>query len=145
MCIWDFNSACDAYVDPTDIRGFKMKDRLWFKMLMRDEDFVNQLIDRYKELRKGILRVDYVYSFIDDKRGYLGDAVERNYEVWGYSFGKKYDLLTPTERNPRSYDEAIEIMKKHIHDRGEWMDRNIDSLRQYSAPSKVKFYQEDAN
>lgn len=145
MCIWDFNSACDAYVDPTDIRGFKMKDRLWFKMMMRDEVFVNQLIDRYKELRKGILSEEYLYSFIDDTRAYLGDAVERNYEVWGYSFGKKYDLLTPTERNPRSYDEAIEIMKKHIHDRGEWMDRNIDSLRQYSAHSKVKFYQEDAN
>ena len=36
-------------------------------------------------------------------------------------------------------------MKKFIKERGEWMDDNIESLRQYSAPSKIKKFNEVAN
>ena len=69
---------------------------------------------------------------------YLGDAVNRNYEKWGYSFDEKYDYLTPKERNVRSYDEAINQLKDFIVKRGAWLDKNIETLRQYSHESKIK-------
>lgn len=54
-------------------------------------------------------------------------------------------LLKPTERNPRDYEQSIENMKGFINIRGKWMDENIETLRQYSAGSKVKKFNENAN
>ena len=41
-----------------------------------------------------------------------------------------------------NYDEVMEQLKEFIHVRGEWMDENIEILRQYSAASKVKKFNE---
>ncbi|MDD6879166.1 MAG: hypothetical protein PUD59_02935, partial [bacterium] len=59
--------------------------------------------------------------------------------------GEEYDMLKPTERNPRSYEEAIDQIKYFLHVRGTWMDEEIETLRQYSAESKVKKFNENAN
>ena len=58
-------------------------------MLMKDEKFVEKIIERYRELREGVLSEEYLMDFIDDTEAYLGDAVDRNYSVWGYSFAEK--------------------------------------------------------
>ena len=43
-------------------------------------------------------------------------------------------------RNLHSYDEAVSQLKGYIKDRSEWMKENIETLRPYSAESKVKNY-----
>ena len=111
-------------------------------MLMKDEKFVEEIIDRYHELRKTFLSKDYLNSYIDETIEYLGDAVQRNFEKWGYTFEEEYDLLKPTERNPRNYEEAKTLLKKAIKQRGDWLDKNIHTLSQYAAESKVKKYNE---
>lgn len=144
MCLWDMNSTCDNYRDSQmDAQGFQMQFCLWYTMLMKDEDFVDQLITRYWELRETYFDLDYLYGYIDDTAAYLGDAVDRNFTVWGYTFD--YDLLSPAERNPTSYQEAIDQMKAFLSQRIPWMDENIDALRQYAAESKVKKFNENAN
>lgn len=146
MCLWDMNSACDNYQEgQIDSQSFQMQNCLWYFMLMKDEDFTDALIDRYWELRKTYFNEDYLDCYIDETVAYLGDAVARNYEVWGYSFEPEHDLLLPSDRNPRSYEESIAQLKSFFKKRIAWMDENIDILRQYSVESKVKKFNENAN
>lgn len=143
MCVWDFNSACDAYQEqamPTDV--FRLNSGLWYQMLFMDKDFTDGVIERYYELRKTVFSEEYLFGFIDDTIGYLGPAIERNYKKWGYTFTKENDLLNPTERNPRTYEEAITQLKDFLAKRIAFMDENIESISQYSAESKTKKYNE---
>ena len=57
----------------------------------------------------------------------------------------KYDLLSPAERNLHSYEEAISQMKDFLHKRIQWLDENIETIRQYSAESRIKKFNENAN
>ena len=55
----------------------------------------------------------------------------------------RYDtLLAPAGRNVHSHQEAVLQLKVFIRQGGRWMDENIESLRQYSAESRVKKYSE---
>ena len=128
-------------------RDFGLVNRAWFKMLIKDEYFVEKIIDCYKELRKDILSEESLLSFIDDTITYLGDSVDRNYEVWDYIFESHdlQDVLIPFDRNPDNYDEAVQDLKDFLIRRGEWLDKNIESLRQYCAGSKNKIYDANAN
>ena len=69
---------------------------------------------------------------------YLGDAIDRNFDKWGYTFAMEHDYLFPAERNPRTYDEAITQMKTSIVERGAYMDDNIKKLYGYSHDSMNK-------
>lgn len=143
MCVWDFNSAFDCYQEsamPTN--EFRLNTALWYQMLFMDKEFTEKVIDRYFELRKTVFSEEYLYGFIDDTIEYLGPAVDRNYERWGYTFDKEYDLLHPAARNPRSYEESVEQMKSFISKRLAFLDENIESLKQNSAESKTKKYNE---
>lgn len=146
MCIWDFNSSCDNYQQSyiPDNR-FEMQLGLWFYMLFKDEHFTDRCVERYRELRKTYLSDEYLYHYIDEVVAYLGPAIERNYEKWGHIFEEAYDQLQPTERNPRNYEDSLTAMKRFIAVRSAWMDQNIETLRQYSAVSKVKKFNEVAN
>lgn len=146
MCIWDFNSACDNYQEvKIESDRFQLHNSLWFYMLTKDEDFTDLIISRYRDLRRTYLSDDYLNAYIDDCIAYLGDAIDRNFERWGYTFLPQYDALTPPERNLHSYDEAIAQIKSFLKARGEWMDANIEILRQYSEDSKIKIFSEAAN
>lgn len=138
MVAWDFNSACDNYQENSvmEPQCYAFPGYLWYFMLMKDESFNERIISRYRELRETYLSEEYLYQYMDDVEAYLGDAVERNFAVWGDSFDK--DLLHPAERNLHSHEEAMQQMEDFIHERGEWMDENIEVLRQYSHESKNK-------
>lgn len=145
MCIWDFNNSCDNYQEqqiPLD--DFRLINAPWYWMLIKNEDFTKRIIERYRDLRKGVLSDDYLEEYIDDTIAYLGSAVDRNFERWGYTF-EDDDLLTPKDRNLRSYDEAVSQMKSFIRQRAKFLDDNIDVLAQYCAESRVKKFIENAN
>lgn len=138
MYVWDFNSANDYYKYKTNIEDFQFQWNTWYFMLMKDEKFTDRIISRYHYLRRHYLNEEYLLSYIDDIVDYLGDAIDRNYEVWGYTFKEEKDILVPNERNARSYKEAIEQLKNHIIERGKFMDQHIDTIKQFSQESKVK-------
>ncbi len=130
LCVWDFNSALDNYQEQAvDPEMFLLQNRVWFNALIQDGRFTERVIQRYRELRETYLSEEYLNRYIDETIAYLGDAIDRNNERWDKDFS--YDLLRPSERNPDSYEEAVQDMKQYIHVRGEWMDENIDMLRQY--------------
>lgn len=141
MCVWDFNNAFDNYQEnETSYRIFYLQDALWYDMLFKDEEFVEKVISRYYELEKQYLNEEYINSYIDSVIEYLGPAIDRNFEKWGHTFLPEWDRLFDFHRNLHSYDEAVSQLKGYIKNRCEWMNENIDSLRQYSAESKVKNY-----
>ena len=139
MCVWDFNNSLDNYeeVENKPADGFAMFGTLWFNRLVQDEDFTDEIVKRYRKLREGVLSTEYLNQFIEDTIEWLGPAIDRNFEKWGYSFEESSDRLTPHERNPRSYSEAVKQMTDCLNERLIWMDANIESLRQYSAASKT--------
>lgn len=135
--IWDFNSAHNNYQDDIlDPFKFAFPNKVWYFMLMKDEYFCNKVIDRYRELRKWVLSDEYLANYIDSVIKYLGEAIVRNFDVWGYSFD--LDLVAGEDRNPKSHGEAVMLMRQHIMIRGAWLDEHIEVIKQYGHESKVK-------
>lgn len=136
MCVWDFNNCCDNYIeDQTPMAGFFMQYRPWYFMLCKDEAFMEKVITRYHQLRKGILSEEAVESYIAGVQSYLGPAIERNFEKWGYSFLPEKDLLYEDERKIGSYEAAVEQYETRLVRRMRWMDEHIEDLRSYSHES----------
>lgn len=139
LAVWDFNNCCDNNMaDQLPMAGFFMQTRPWFFMLTKDESFVNKTIERYRYLRKGILSDDSVNAYITSVQEYLGPAIERNFQVWGYSFEPEYDLLTQDFRKIGSYEEAVEQYRQRLISHMNWMDDHIEDLKFYSHESKNK-------
>lgn len=138
FCIWDFNSACENYELPTTLpQHFELQNTIWYFMLFKDEEFVERILSRYQQLRETYLNDEYLCDYIDSTIAYLGDAVDRNFQVWGYTFDE-YLPLQPAERNPADHKTAVQQIKDFCSERGEWMDEHIETLKQYSHPSKNK-------
>ena len=161
--IWDFNESLgnsqNEYGDIYEYRGFTMIDKSWFDRLMMDINFVNKVVERYKELRKTYLSDEYLLNFIDETVEFLGDSTKRNFERWPIyisnqarvfeDLGSMIDnfsdldsciklleendhLLKNTDKMATSYEEEINLMKNFIVNRGKWMDSNIDSLKKWA-------------
>jgi len=142
LCVWDFNSACGGYEEDIPIDQIQMQNCIWYIMLVKDEDFTEDIVKRYYELRESFLSDEYLERYINETVEYLGPAIERNFEKWGYTFLPEEDIYMPEERNPRDYDEAISFMEDYLFERLEWLDENIETVKQYSADSKVKKFNE---
>ena len=132
IAIWDYNNCFDNYQwFVQDYEEFFLQDNAWFSRLLEDRAFVDKVVERYWELREGILSEEYLYQNIDSYAEELGAAKERNFAVWGYTF---YDDLLADEKevhiNPRSYEEAILQLKNSIHKRLSLLDENITDLYQ---------------
>lgn len=139
VAVWDFNSAFNNYVpEMSKPHYFMMTDKFWYEYLLRDRSFVDRVVRRYKELRKTYLSDEYLLNYIDETISYLGPAIDRNNDVLGYSYFEEYDLLLPTERNPRTYDEAIKQLKDMVVERGSYLDKNIETLYALSHDSVNK-------
>lgn len=139
FAVWDFNSACDNYRHSTLEKDFDFQNNVWYEMLLRDPEFTEKIVERYHELRKTYLNEEYLLNYIDETIAFLGDAKDRNFEIWGYTFLPENDLLSE-ERKIGSYEQAIEKYKSFIIQRGRWLDDNIEQLYQFSHPSVNKKY-----
>ncbi len=132
--VWDFNSAYDNYADFKSYADqFYMKDNNWFARLTQDRAFVDAVVKKYRELRRGALSYESLVARIDANVAALGDAAERNFEKWGDTF--ELDMLASArdapDRNLRSFEEAVAQLKGFIRGRGEFLDANIEKLFLY--------------
>lgn len=149
--VWDYNNALNNFFHDLPETGYFLAQKGWFTQLMKSPRFVERVIERYHSLRKGVLSEQYIEKYTSDVITWLGSAIDRNYEVWGYSFDSS--LLSPYERrspsspnadetktiealNPHSFEEAVEWMLDYAQKRGRWMDEYIHTLRQYCHSSR---------
>jgi len=149
--VWDFNNVFDNFFLSMPVDEFYLNGRGWFDRLFMSPYFTNMVIRRWHSLREGTLAEERLISYMDDVVEWLGSAVDRNFEVWGYSFD--YNNLTdesrriprPEERaegitladlNPASFDEALAQKRDFMVERGRWIDSHIEILKQYSHYSR---------
>lgn len=132
IAIWDYNNCFDNYPWFTqDFQEFILQENSWFSRLLQDRVFVDKVVERYRELREGTLSEEYLYQRIDACVEELGEAKERNFAVWGYTFyGKLLVEDDDIPRNPTNYEEAIEQLKSSIHTRLSFLDEHITDLYQ---------------
>lgn len=139
--VWDFNNVCGNYIDIYDENSFNITQSPWFGQLVKDKNFVKEVLKQYDKLRKTVLSDQYLMDFIDETVAYLQDAVERNYEVYGYLFDLSQtdtlNYLSPLERNYTSYEESVKQLKEWLVKRGSWLDEHMDTLLQYCQDSKT--------
>ncbi len=138
--VWDFNNAFDNFNEP--VPDFTTMHSLRYNMLIKDKEFVERLIRRYRELRKTVLSEDYLFDYIDDTVAFIEPALERNFEVWPDTFD--YEIMQDEIRldyewrNPKNYEEAVDKLKEFIKKRGSWLDKHIETLRQFCHESATK-------
>lgn len=129
IAVWDFNSAFDNYIPSmSEPHTFLMTDKFWYKYLVKDRKFIDAVVKRYEALRETFLSDEYLLNYVDETIEYLGPAIERNYEKWGYTFDEEYDMLEGSERNSRNYEESVNQLKDMIVERGVYLDENIEKL-----------------
>ncbi|MDE1693851.1 CotH kinase family protein [Streptococcus suis] len=141
IAVWDFNNAFDNHSDVEyDRAGFSMLEVPWFSMMIKDKEFIDLVVHKYHQLRKNLLSTKRLHDHIDKTVQFLGPAIQRNNDKWGYVFQlqkmDEHNYLQPYERNQASYEEAVHVVKAFIEDRGKWLDEHIETLYQYCAPSK---------
>ncbi len=137
--IWDFNIAfgnsdfCGG--GETDTWVFNYNDTcpndtwlvtFWWKRLLSDPNFSDQLKLRYNELRMTTLSVQNIYSKIDKHTQLLEDsgATFRNFNEWDV-LG---NYVWPNRFVGSSYSQEVDYLKDWIQERISWLDNNIDDL-----------------
>ena len=107
-----------------------MTDSYWFDRLLQDRAFVDRINERYQELRQGSLSDEHIQQILDNGLETLGDAVDRNYCVWVYSF--MHNMLNDEDGEPtrdvHSYEEALQQLTTTIEERLAFMDQHMGDL-----------------
>ncbi len=133
--VWDFNNSYNNYPwEAKNTEKFYVAESNWYNRLFQDRKFTDKVVARYRELRKGLVSEENLLKLVDQNVAYLGDAIDRNFEMWGYTFNEP--LLSLDEqgnyRDPQSYEEAVQQLKKCIVIRGDFLDQNIETLYKYA-------------
>ena len=163
--VWDYNNVLNNFFLPIATEGFFLDQRGWYSQLMMDDVFVERVIDRWHELREDVLSQERLNGYMDETIAWLGEAIDRDHQVWGWSYDPSqldalekrmpawWDIaqatagLEPAEQeevvaqmtasvNPSDYRQAVDWMREYMNERGQWIDRNIETLRRYCQESK---------
>lgn len=146
ICMWDFNNSCDNFKHTAMTpQNFDVAEIVWYFMLVKDEDFTRRVIQRYHMLREGLFADEYLDNYIDSVVAYLGPAIKRDHARWESTYATGHGLLGDEARDPATYEDAVVQLKTFLKKRLLWLDKNIDAISQYSAESKVKKFNSNAN
>lgn len=131
MAVWDFNNAFNNYQGTNyDTDEFFLTKGNWYDQLLKDQAFVDKVVARYRQLRRDEWSDERLLGLIDQNIEDLGDAVDRNFELWGYTF--EDNLLSRDEegksRDPHSFEEAVAMLKDCLMERVAFLDAHIDAL-----------------
>ena len=129
LAVWDFNNGFDNFQGSgksTDI--LHTVKNSWIEKLWQDKNFRDRVCERYGQLRKTILSDEHIAEKIASYQEELGDAVDRNFKVWGYSFNETLLAGTTKEGSLRdigSYEEAMKQLTDTIHERLAYLDKEL--------------------
>jgi hypothetical protein len=92
--IWDYDSILDNYIsEPMDPMAVAFAGAPWFDRLIRHREFVERVLARYGELRRGPLSPRRMDALLDGAARYLGPARERDWRRWRAVYtGPEYAL-----------------------------------------------------
>ncbi len=129
LAVWDFNNGFDNYQwFRTETDRLYTVENSWFDRLWQDENFREHVCERYGQLRKTTLSDEHIAEKIASYQEELGDAVDRNFKVWGYSFDETLLAGTTKEGTSRdigSYEEAVKQLTDTIRERLAYLDKEL--------------------
>ena len=129
LAAWDFNNGFDNYQwFHTETDRLYTVENSWFDKLWQDENFREHVCERYGQLRKTTLSDEHIADKIASYQEKLGDAVDRNFKVWGYSFNETLLAGTTKEGTSRdigSYEEAMKQLTDTIRERLAYLDKEL--------------------
>lgn len=129
LAVWDFNNGFDNFQGSgksTDI--LHTVKNSWIEKLWQDKNFRDRVCERYGQLRKTTLSDEHIAEKIASYQEELGDAVDRNFKVWGYSFNETLLAGTTKEGSSRdigSYEEAMKQLTDTIRERLAYLDKEL--------------------
>lgn len=121
--VWDFDRTMGPDDDGRAANpvGWSSVYRFgWWATLFRNPNFAQAYIDRWQELRRGVMSVENMHAVIDRMAGELTESAERNDEKWR--------LL----RDVAAWQGEIRQLKTWVKNRAEWMDS------QYTSPPRFQ-------
>jgi len=139
--IWDFDLAIgnSTFQEGHKTAGWQFdlptNQRCFHTKIFKDTVAVHMFQKRWKELRKTILSNESINKKIDSLVGYLGNRVQKNYEVWPMENRILAMFSNPFTFAP-TYEQEIEKLKTWINTRMDWMDNNIDDIY-YKPPAVI--------
>ena len=110
---WNFNRTCGG----TGLMPF------WWDRFLEDAAYVNDLQDRWFELREGPLSTDKVLNFIDSMALMLEEPALRNFDKWPVLGTYVWPNFFIGEEG--TYQEEIDYLKAWTANRLSWMDDNL--------------------
>lgn len=111
--VWDFDSAFNNFEHAQmEIDWLDVKTTFYYYYLSQCPTFIDQVNERYTQLRKSVLSDEYLIAYIDSCDAYLGNATRRNCDKW---YSSDYAL----------YYDDIDAMKTFVINRGKWMDSHF--------------------
>ena len=134
LAVWDFNNGFDNFQrSPLEETEFYTVENSWINRVCQDRNFIDKVVSRYHQLRQSTLSDAHIQELMTSYREQLGDAAFRNFKVWGYSF--RENLLVEgdsgTDRNIRSYEQALTQLETTIRKRLAYLDQNLEALYDY--------------
>lgn len=124
--VWDYNISIGNFKEAVNHKNLIMQNQPWFEKFLDDRYFVDKLAARYKVLRKTYLSDEYIFKTIDGYLNEMGEAVNRNFSVWGEVFNQ-YTWPNPENPRTKSHKEEIAKMKEFIKEHGKWLDEYFNS------------------
>lgn len=121
--VWDFDRTMGPDDDGRAANpvGWSSVYRFgWWASIFRNPNFAQAYIDRWQELRHGVMSVENMHAVIDRMAQELTESAERNYEKWR--------LL----RDVAAWQGEIRQLKTWVKSRAEWMDS------QYTSPPRFQ-------
>jgi hypothetical protein len=122
---WDWNLSfgnADYYgaSEPSGWYTHELRDSeiCWFRRLSEDPEFMQRAIDRWGELRRGVLATPTVLGRVDNMAAQLHEAQARNFRRWPI-LGRR---IHPNDFVGDTYEEEIRWMKQWIQRRLAWID-----------------------
>lgn len=100
----------------------------WLRRMFEDDNFYIRCIDRWYELREGILETGNMMSRIQGYANELEEAQQRNFVKW-----KVLGVpLWPNWFVGNTYEEEIDFMKQWVNDRLLWIDGQFRKPPRYN-------------
>ena len=123
--VWDFDWSQKDF-DGTPTTGFMYDDFVgqdvnapgWYKRLLEDQDFKDQLRCRYEDFRRTILSDASISQKLDSVANYVDESKTWHFTTWGNE--AEQNCTTSS-----SYAGEIAWMKNWYHNRFIWLDANI--------------------
>lgn len=136
--VWDFNLGfgnVNYDVHPSvpledSSRGLLLNNRVvwysvpfwfWWRRLVQDELFVEELDSRWGELREGVLKTENLTGKVEEMAAHLEEAQVRNFRRWPI-LG---EYVWPNDFMGQTYAEEVDFLKRWLVRRLAWMDANF--------------------